>query len=184
MVEVFCRLGLRVAMLSYNDRNFAADGCITGTDAVLSREGRELVKEMNRCGIVIDCSHTGERSSLDAIELSEKPCIFSHSNPKARSNLPRNITDEQIKRVAAGGGVAGLTPFAPMNWDGGDVPPTLDDFLDNIECVVDLAGIDHVAIGTDKEATPGAYPQELILREIDTFKLSVGNYYSFFAGNP
>ncbi|MBN1635879.1 MAG: membrane dipeptidase [Deltaproteobacteria bacterium] len=184
MVDVFHRLGTRISILAYNDRNFAADGCITGADAGLSREGRELIREMNRHGIVIDCSHTGQRSSLEAIELSEKPCIFSHSNPKVRSNQKRNITDEQIRRVAEKGGVVGLTPFPPMNWDGGDRVPTLDDFFDSIEYVVDLAGIDHAGIGSDKEATPGAYPRELILRELDTLPMSVGDYYNTFAGNP
>jgi membrane dipeptidase len=184
MVEAFYRLGVRVAVLAYNNRNFAADGCIAGTGAGLSREGRRLIYEMNRCGIVIDCSHTGERSSLEAIELSEKPCIFSHSNPKAKSNMPRNITDEQITRVAGRGGVVGLTTFPPMNWDGGDVAPGLDDFLDNIEYVIDLVGVDHVGIGTDKEATPGAYPRELILRELPGLSVSVGDYYVHFAGHP
>ena len=183
IVEVFYRLGLRIAILAYNNRNFAADGCITGDNAGLSREGRILIKELNRHGIVVDCSHTDERSSLEAIEFSEKPCIFSHSNPKVRSNQPGNITDAQIKSVASRGGVVGLTPFPPMNWNGSKIPPNLDDFLDNIECVVDLVGIDHVAIGTDKEATPGAYPREVIMQELDTLVLSVGDYYNSFIGN-
>ncbi len=184
MVEAFYRLGLRTSIPAYNDRNFAADGCISGTNSGLSRMGRALVTQMNRVGMLIDLSHTCEKSTLEAIELSQKPCIFSHSNPKSRSDMPRNITDEQIKNLAAGGGVVGLTPFAPMNWDGGDRIPTLDDLLDNMEYVIDLVGIDHVGIGSDKEATPGAYPREIILREIPHFAVSVGNYFSQFAGNP
>ncbi|MBU2513577.1 dipeptidase [bacterium] len=183
MVDVFYRLGARVVVLAYNDRNFAADGCVTGTDAGLSREGKELIREMNRAGIVIDCSHTGIRSSLEAIELSEAPCVFSHSNPKVRSNQPRNVTDEQIRKVAAKDGIVALTPFPPLNWDGGKVVPTLDDFLDNIQYVVDMVGVDHAAIGTDKEATPGAYPRDLILRELEHLPRSVGDYYNNFAGN-
>ncbi len=184
MVEVFRRLGARLVVLAYNDRNFAADGCVAGTDAGLSREGRELVNELNQSGIVIDCSHTGLRSSLEAIELSSQPCVFSHSNPKARSNQPRNATDEQIRAVAAKGGVVALTPFPPLNWDGGKVVPTLDDFLDNIQYVVDMVGVDHAGIGTDKEATPGAYPRDLILRELENLPRSVGDYYNNFTGNP
>lgn len=183
MVEVFQRLGVRVAILAYNDRNFAADGCVEDSDAGLSRHGRELVKLMNEHGIVIDCSHTGERSSLEAIELSGKPCVFTHSNPKARSKQRRNVTDAQIRAVAAKGGVVGLTTFPPMNWDGGKRVPTLDDFLDNVQYVVDMAGIDHVGLGTDKEATPGAYPRNLILRELETLPFSVGDYYNNFSGN-
>jgi len=184
MVEVFHRLGTRIAVLAYNDRSFAADGCVVEANAGLSREGRILVQEFNRIGIVIDCSHTGERSSLEAIDLSEKPCIFSHSNPKAKSNQKRNITDERIKNIASRGGVIGLTPFPPMCWNGGAVPPTLDDFLDCIEYVVDMAGIDHAAIGSDKEATPGAYPRQVIMRELEMLQLSVGGYYNAFSGNP
>ncbi|MCP4754986.1 MAG: peptidase M19 [Proteobacteria bacterium] len=184
MVDAFYRLGARIVVLAYNDRNFAADGCVSGVDAGLSREGKELVREMNRAGIVVDCSHTGERSSLEAIDLSDKPCVFSHSNPKARSRQPRNVTDEQIRAVASKGGVVALTPYPPLNWDGGRRVPTLDDFFDNVQYVVDLAGIDHVGIGTDKEATPGAYPRELILRELEHLPRSVGDYYNAFAGNP
>ena len=183
MVDVFRRLGARVSILAYNYRNFAADGCVEDPDGGLSREGRRLVDIMNRAGIVIDCSHTGIRSSLEAIDLSSKPCIFSHSNPRALSNQRRNITDEQIKAVAARGGVIGLTPYPPMNWNGEKVVPSIDNFLNAVDYVVNLAGIDHVGLGTDKEATPGAYPRDLILRELETLPFAVGDYYGTFSGN-
>lgn len=183
MVEVFQRLGTRVSILAYNERNFAADGCIEESNAGLSQQGRELIAAMNHSGILIDLSHTGERSSLEAIDLSEKPCVFSHSNPKVRSNQKRNITDDQIRRIASRGGVVGLTPYPPMNWNGGKVVPTVNDFLDNVEYVVNMAGIDHVGIGTDKEATPGAYPRDVILRELPMLAISVGDYYNTFSGN-
>jgi membrane dipeptidase len=183
MVDVFQRLGLRICILAYNERNFFADGCVEEANSGLSKMGRELVKAMNDKGVVIDLSHTGERSSLEAIEISDKPCIFSHSNPRVRSKQKRNITDEQIKKVAAKGGVIGLTPYPPMNWDGGKIVPTIDDFLNNIDYVVKLVGIDHAGIGTDKEATLGAYPRNIILRELDSLPFSVGDYYNNFAGN-
>jgi len=183
MVQVFQRLGARVSILAYNERNFAADGCIESGNAGLSGQGRELVAAMNHHGIVIDLSHTGERSSLEAIELSAKPCVFTHSNPKARSNQKRNITDEQIRKIAAHGGVIGLTLYPPMNWNGGKVVPSVDDFLDNVDYVVKRAGIDHVGIGSDKEATPGAYPRAVILRELPMLAISVGDYYNTFTGN-
>ncbi len=183
MVEVFRRLGTRVAIVAYNYRNFAADGCVEDPDGGLSRDGRKLIESMNRAGIVIDCSHTGIRSSLEAIDLSNKPCIFSHSNPKAMSNQKRNITDEQIKAVAARGGVIGLTPYPPMNWNGEKVIPSVDNFLNAVDYVVNMVGIDHVGLGTDKEATPGAYPRELIMRELETLPYSVGDYYGTFSGN-
>jgi membrane dipeptidase len=182
MVEAFYRLGMRTAILAYNGRTFAANGCISGADEGLSREGKALVKEMNRVGMLIDCSHTCEKSNFETIELSEDPCVFTHSNPNSRSDMPRNISDELIKVCAEKGGVIGLTPFPPLNWNGGDDVPTFDDFLDNIEFVIDMVGIDHVGIGTDKEGTPGAYPREIIMREIASMAISVGDYFSKFAG--
>ncbi len=181
MVEIFYRIGMRISQLCYNERNFAADGCGTDANAGLSREGRELIQEMNRVGMILDLSHVGERSSLEAIEISEKPCIFSHANPRKWCNVPRNLSDEQIKTVAAKGGVVGLTPYAPLNWKGGDAIPTMDDFLDNMEYVIDLVGIDHVAVGTDSEISPGAYPRDEILYAMRTLQHTVGNYYLHFA---
>lgn len=161
LVEVYHRLGVRVIQISYNERNLLADGCLEPTNAGLSRFGKAVIREMNRVGIQVDLSHVGERSSLEAMDISTKPCIFSHSNPKARADNPRNITDEQIRRCAETGGVIGLSPWPPICWTGGPNPPSLDDLIGHIEYVVDLVGIDHVAIGTDSEATPGAYPKEL-----------------------
>ncbi len=186
MIELFYRLGNRMAILAYNERTFAADGCVEESNSGLSGEGRELIKEMNRVGMVIDLTHTGERSTLEAIDLSEKPCVFTHSNPKSISNVKRNITDEQIKKVAEKGGVIGLSPFPPLNWTGSDQIPTLEDFLNSISYVVDMVGIDHVGIGTDFEATPGAYPREVIIRELSlkSFSISIGDYWNNFPGNP
>jgi membrane dipeptidase len=158
LVEVFARLGVRVIQLAYNSRNLLADGCLETNDAGLSRLGRTVIKEMNRHGIQVDLSHTGERSSLEAIELSEKPCIISHANPRARSENPRNISDDLIKACAEAGGVIGVTPYAPINWTGGDSPPRLQDVVDHADYLANLVGPEHISFGTDSEATPGAYP--------------------------
>ncbi|MCC6935943.1 MAG: dipeptidase [Thermomicrobiales bacterium] len=158
LVEVFARLGVRVIQLAYNSRNLLADGCLESNDAGLSRLGRTMIQEMNRHGIQVDLSHTGERSSREAIELSEKPCIISHANPRTRSENPRNISDDLIKACAEAGGVIGVTPYAPINWTGGDAPPTLQDVVDHAEYLADLVGAEHISFGTDSEATPGAYP--------------------------
>lgn len=182
MVELFWRLGARIVQLAYNDRNFAADGCDCDGDAGLSREGRALVREFGQVGIVLDLSHVGERSATEAIELSDRPVIFSHSNPRARCPMPRNITDEQIKVVAERGGVIGLTPHPPLNWNGGPEPPRLSDYLDNIEYVVQLAGIDHASIATDSEATPDAYSRELRRRLGKKYGAAVGGYKQRFFG--
>ncbi len=164
LVEVFWRLGMRAIQLTYNHRNLLGDGCLEPDNAGLSQLGHRVVAEFNRVGMQLDLSHVGERTTLDAIEASRRPVIFSHSNPKARGDSPRNITDEQIRNCAARGGVIGATPFAPANWTGGERPPDIDDFVGHVEYIADLAGVDHVSFGTDSEATRGAYPVELRAR--------------------
>lgn len=153
LVEIFHHLGFRVAQLTYNERGLLGDGCSEPSNGGISVLGRAVIAEMNRVGMVLDLSHVGERTSLEAIDASSKPVIFSHSNPKARANNIRNITDEQIKRCAARGGVIGVTPYAPSNWTGGAKAPHLEDLLDHAQYIVDLVGIDHVGIGTDTAAS-------------------------------
>lgn len=160
-VEIFARLGLRVVQLTYNERNRAGDGCLEPGNAGLSVFGRQLVRELNRMGLVLDLSHCGERSSLEAIDASEHPAVFSHAGLRAMVDNPRTITDAQVTAVAARGGVVGVSSFPTFNWRGGPTRPTLADFLDAIEHVVALVGIDHVGIGTDHVAEPGGYPQWL-----------------------
>jgi membrane dipeptidase len=158
MVEVFHRLGMRVLQLSYSGRSWAADGCGEDTDAGLSKDGKLLVGELNRVGVTVDLAHLGERSSFEAVELSGKPVICSHGNAKARSDIGRNLPDLLIKQIAAGGGVVCATPYAPLNWDLGDKRPSLAGFLDMLDYMVDLVGIDAIGIGTDEESTPGTMP--------------------------
>lgn len=156
-VADFFAVGVRVTQLTYNERNLLGDGCLEPSNVGLSTFGKRIVSEMNRVGMQIDLSHVGERTSLDAIDHSTKPCIISHSNPRARVDNPRNISDELMKACAAAGGVVGMTSYAPMVWMG-DVPPTIDDVIGHIEYAVDVIGIDHVSFGTDSEVTPGTYP--------------------------
>ena len=147
LLEVLYRLGLRILQITYNERNRAGDGCTEPKDAGLSAFGRDLVKEMNRLGVLVDLSHVGAQTSLEAIELSDNPCIFSHSSARAVCENKRNITDEQIKSVAAKGGVVGACSFPTfLTWDR---EPTLDHLLDHIDYLVKLVGVDHVGIGTD-----------------------------------
>jgi membrane dipeptidase len=146
---IFQQLGLRICQLSYMERNIMADGCFEPENRGLTYYGIQAVQEMNRLGIVIDLSHVGEQSSLEAIELSSKPCIFSHSNAKAITPSARNITDEQIRLVADKGGVVGLTPHSVMTYKELGKQPTLSDYLDHFEYIADLVGTDHVGIGSD-----------------------------------
>lgn len=180
MVEPFQRIGVRVVQLTYNERNTVGDGCLESANAGLSDYGRQLVRELNRAGILIDLSHVGERTSMDAMERSDRPCLISHSNPRRRAENPRNVTDEQIRLCADRGGVVGLTPYAPICWTGTEEPPTLQDLVGHIEYVAELAGVDHIAIGTDSEATPGAYPPELSASLVANYPGIMGAYRERF----
>jgi membrane dipeptidase len=162
-IESLFRLGYRILQLTYSERNYLGDGCDETSDVGLSKLGRAAVKELNRLHILVDVSHSGPRTSLDAAELSEQPIIVSHANPRSLYDHPRNISDELIKAVAAKGGVIGACPYAPINWDGDPThKPNIDNLVASIDHMVQMVGIDHVGLGTDSEATEGAYPAEVI----------------------
>jgi len=147
LIEIYQRLGVRMIQLTYNQKNFVGDGCSERTDAGLSDFGVKVVREMNRLGIVVDGSHTGYRTTMNAIEISEKPPVFSHSNPLKLCENRRNIRDDQIKAVAAKRGLVGINGFPAFVKRGAQ--PTLSDFVDHIEYVLQLVGIDHVGLGLD-----------------------------------
>lgn len=143
------KLGLRLAQITYNERNWLGDGCLEPENRGLTTLGRQAVQEMQRLGITADGSHVGERTTLDAMEMSLRPFVFSHANPKALCPSRRCITDEQIKACAATGGVIGISPHSNMTYREDGVQATFEQYLDNYDYVRDLVGIDHVAIGTD-----------------------------------
>ncbi len=156
-LELFWRMGLRVMIPAYNARTPLADGCLEPADAGLSRLGYAWVEECNRVGVLIDCTHVGQRSTLDIIAASQKPVVFTHSNPKALVDIRRNITDEQMKLCADKGGVIGQTNWAPLNLREGALRrPTLEEYIEAIKYVANLVGSDHVSIGTDM--SQGTYP--------------------------
>jgi membrane dipeptidase len=132
LVEVYQRLG---------------DGCSERTDEGLSDFGVQAIREMERVGIVVDLSHTGYRTTMDALEMAQRPLVFSHSNVRKLCENRRNIRDDQIKAVAAKGGMVGINGFPAFVKKGG--PPTLADFVDHINYVVQLVGIDHVGLALD-----------------------------------
>jgi membrane dipeptidase len=146
---IFQQLGVRTCQLAYMERSILADGCFEPANNGLTYYGIQAVQEMNRLGIVVDLSHVGERSSMEALELSEKPCIFSHSNAKAVTPGKRNVPDEAIKLLAKKGGVIGLTPHAFMTYKEVGKRPTLSDYLDHFEYIAKLVGTDHIGIGSD-----------------------------------
>jgi membrane dipeptidase len=147
LLEVYWRIGVRIVQLAYNCRNPLCDGCEEPRDAGLSVLGRRMVAEMNRLGMLVDVTHTGVRSSLEAIEASTAPCIASHSNATAVHANRRNLPDDLIKAIAASGGVIGINGF-PSFVSASD-RPTLDQFIDHIVYIDSLVGPGHVGLGID-----------------------------------
>lgn len=157
-LEAFYRLGLRIMLPAYNSASLICDGCLDRSDSGLTRFGEMVVEEANRVGLLLDGTHVGRRSSLEMIDASRDPVIFSHSNPSARVSNPRNIDDEQITACAKRGGVIGLVPWGPLVMDEGQTTwPTLEQFLDLIDYTSDLlGGTESIGIGTDMSL--GTYP--------------------------
>ncbi|MBI3942874.1 MAG: membrane dipeptidase, partial [Chloroflexi bacterium] len=154
---------VRIIQITYNEGNYAGAGCLESTDWGLSRFGMDLIDEMNRLGLLIDLSHVGYRTSMEAIEASQQPVAFTHANPRALCENPRNKTDEQLLAVARKGGVIGANIFPPFLAKGSQA--TIEDFVDAIDYMVRLVGIDHVAIGTDfTEDQPEAWFRWLLMR--------------------
>lgn len=144
------KLGLRICQLTYNERNVFGDGCYEPENRGLTASGTQAVNECNRLGIVLDCSHAGERTSLDIMEQSSRPVVFSHSNAKKLTpHSKRCITDEQIKKCAATGGVIGISPHTFLSSHEAGKKPEFDRFVEHFVYVANLVGVDHVAIGSD-----------------------------------
>jgi len=148
-VKDFYQLGLRCAQLTYNEQNLIGSGSTDRIDGGISDYGVEIIKAMNAVGMLIDVSHSGDRTTLDAIELSPRPIAFTHSNCRALNNHPRLKTDEAIQKLARKGGVMGITGV--RNFVKDREPTTIEDVVDHIDHVVKLVGIEHVGIGTDSD---------------------------------
>jgi membrane dipeptidase len=162
LVDVLARLGLRICQLTYQRRNLAADGAGEPANGGLSLFGRRLVAALNRNGVLIDLSHTGSRSTLEAIELSEAPVAVTHACLQAFNPVPRNKSDEEIRALAARGGVFGMNAIARLlSPTGGREGATIDQFVDQIDYLVELVGVDHVGLGLDisEGLTPELFEQ-------------------------
>ena len=144
---LFLALGVRVIQLTYHETNLLGSGCWERTDGGLSNFGVDAVREMNRLGIVIDLSHVGPKTTMDAIEMSDQPVAITHANARSFCNHPRNKEEDALKLLAEKGGVVGATSYAHFLPKGFD--STVEDFVDAIDDMVERVGIDHVAIGTD-----------------------------------
>jgi membrane dipeptidase len=167
MISFYYDLGVRQMLLAYNKDNRASGGCMEG-DIGLTDFGRDVVREMNRVGMVVDVSHMGYRATLETFEVSTAPVIFSHSNPNGLREHARNISDEQIKACAKTGGVVGINGIG--DFLGGTSSELI---VQNIEYVMNLVGPEHVGIGLDYvidkqelieyvEAHPDIFPRDKI----------------------
>jgi membrane dipeptidase len=151
--------GLRIANLSYNLSSFFGGGCLDPTTP-LSRAGQFIVGQMQELGILVDCSHSSEQTSLDVVRMATRPVVCSHSNPVGIDDNPRNISDELIEGIAKTGGLIGLNATnAFLLWrradapkaDTGPFPPlaSISQYVDAIDYVARLVGTDHIGIGPD-----------------------------------
>ncbi len=151
------RLGIRVVQLTYNRRNLLGDGCLEPANAGLSKAGVEAVERMDALGVLVDLSHCGRQTAADSIKASKKPVAFTHTGCAALNDHPRNRTDTELRAVAEKGGVSGIY-FMPFLSDGRQ--PTAADVIRHLEHMIDVAGEDHVSIGTDGGVSPEVVDQK------------------------
>ncbi|MEM7643251.1 MAG: membrane dipeptidase [Pseudomonadota bacterium] len=147
LVEVLHALGLRFMQLSYNNQSLLATGCYEAEDPGLTRMGRTVVAEMNRVGLVVDMSHSADRSTLEAIEVSARPITISHANPASWHPARRNKTDDVLRALGASGGFLGLSLYPHHLKDGSAC--TLRGFCEGAALAADLVGADNLGIGSD-----------------------------------
>lgn len=147
LVEILHTLGGRFMQLTYNNQSLLATGCYEAEDAGITRMGRQVIKEMNRVGLVVDMSHSADRSTIEAAELSERPIAITHANPFAWSPALRNKRDDVIRAVTERGGMFGFSLY-PHHLKGKS-DCTLQDFCDMIAACADQFGPDHFGIGSD-----------------------------------
>jgi membrane dipeptidase len=158
LIDAFAAVGVRMIQLTYNVKNRVGDGCAERTDAGLSIFGVKMIERMNQNHVIVDCSHTGRRTTLDAISASSAPVVFSHANPDRVVESPRNVTDEQIKAIAQTGGLIGANGWPPFVAK--SARPTIDQFIDHMAYVSDLVGVDHVGLGIDYYSAGAAFVSE------------------------
>jgi len=147
LIEIWQKLGIKFMQLTYNNQSLLASGCYETNDAGISRMGKEVIKEMNRVGMVIDMSHSSERSTLEAIEHSSKPISITHANPSFWHPAKRNKSNTILKCLSESGGMLGLSLY-PHHLKNGSMCE-LNDFCDMIVRTVDLIGIKNIGIGSD-----------------------------------
>ena len=177
LIGVFYDLGVRQMLMAFNRRNLVADGCHERADGGLSLFGVSVIEEMNRVGMIVDLTHTSYKATMEAMEVSTAPVIFSHSNPRKLKDHRRNITDDQIVGCARTGGLIGVTGFGLILGDNEATPALIARHMDY---VAQLVGPQHVGFGSDHvhheakliaavRRTPEIWPAEGGYRDVDRF---------------
>lgn len=174
-VDRFHGEGIRIIQLTYNQENRVGFGCLHPNDTGLTDFGREVVGRMNDLGILVDLSHCGDQTTMDAIQRSTRSTSITHSGCRAVFDHPRSKDDATLRAMADGGGVVGIYMMPFLNADG---PPQADDFYRHIEHAVDVCGEDHVGVGTDNSITPtvadAAYMTALFAFADERARLGIG----------
>jgi membrane dipeptidase len=147
LVEILHTLGLRFMQLSYNNQSLLATGCYEATDPGITRMGRQVIREMNRVGLVVDMSHSADRSTIEAADLSTRPITITHANPHDWHPALRNKSSDVIRAVVENGGMFGFSIY-PHHLRGGSAC-TLTDFCEMIARMADTYGTAHFGLGTD-----------------------------------
>ena len=147
LVEVCHQLGARFMQLSYNNQSLLATGCYEEDDPGITRMGRQVIREMNRVGLVVDMSHSARRSTLEAIEISERPIAITHANPAFWFTALRNKSDDVLKALAESGGMLGFSMY-PHHLKGKS-DCLLEDFCSMIARTAEMIGVEHIGFGSD-----------------------------------
>ena len=147
LVEKVHELGCRFMQLTYNNQSLLATGCYEKIDSGVTNFGREVIKEMNRVGVVVDMSHSAEKSTFDAIEISEKPIAITHSNPAFWHPAKRNKSSDLLKALSENGGILGLSLYPHHLKDTTNC--TLESFCEMAAKTADIMGVNNIGIGSD-----------------------------------
>ena len=147
LVEKIHEQGCRFMQLTYNNQSLLATGCYEKIDGGVTNFGREVIKEMNRVGIVIDMSHSAEKSTLDAIEISEKPIAITHANPSFWHNAKRNKSETLLKTLSESGGMLGLSLYPHHLKNNSECK--LESFCEMVARTADIMGVKNIGIGSD-----------------------------------
>jgi membrane dipeptidase len=175
-IHTYYRLGVRSITLTWNHRNRLADGVAEEESrGGLTRFGRQVIEEMEELGMLVDVSHLSESGFSDVVKFAKKPFIASHSNARAICDVPRNLKDNQLLKIAEKGGVVGLnlySPFIVKYGQGG-----IDDILSHIQHMLSVMGEDFIALGTDFDGIHST-PKEISgVQDMDLLFISIENEF-------